>query len=220
MTANPDYHLNIFPSQQFESSEYVSGYLACLEDLAKVAQPTYQHQPSAIGIPAPFGISHGPNFYGGNSWMPPTVNHSTELVKWNYLEQSQSSGTNLVFVNELPPTVENSSAKSLARIAPHHVEPGNANADSRLGIDNPASNIKAPIRFVYYSVPKSGGIRTPSGQAGPQRRHRFKEAALAVKRRNVRKKGAACGLCGEQRVKASHCFREVTLILTVSSAML
>jgi hypothetical protein len=224
VAVNHGYHSNIFPSQQFQSSEYLSGYFGCFEDLTKVAQLTHQHrQLSATGTLAPFGTiesSHGSNFDGGNSQMPHTVNYSTELVTWNHHKQYQSSSTNFVFVNEPPPTVENPSANSLIGIVPRQIKSSNANADGHLRINDPANNVKAPIRFVYTSVPKSAGSRPPLGQAGPQRRHRSKEAALAVKRRNVRKKGAACGLCGEHRVKVSHCFRKTILVLTVSSAML
>jgi len=180
-----------------------------LEDLANVAQPAYQHQPSATDFPAPFGatqITHVPNFCGGNSWMPPADNPSTEFMEWNRHNQSQSSSTDLIFVNETPPTAESSSsANSLIRIAPHHDEPSNTNADSQLVKDKPDSNVKTPIRFVYVSVPNCAKTRTLSGQAGPRRQHQSKEA-LALTRRNVRKKGAACGLCGEQRVKASRWF--------------
>jgi hypothetical protein len=42
-------HMEVFQSQHFQGSEYVSGYLACLEDLTNASQLSQQVQTSSTG---------------------------------------------------------------------------------------------------------------------------------------------------------------------------
>jgi hypothetical protein len=188
-------HMNLSQSQYFHGSEYVSGYLACLEDLTNASQSKSDLQASSVGhFPTEF------NYYGESSRTPDISHQLTNFT--NPIEyETEFSNANLNFDNEVSQFKDNTSATSLVQTTSSQLEPINA---------------KNPLRFVYMSGSGTAKDRLSSGLVA-LRQQQSKEASLAVRRRIARKKGAACGICGEQKAKVSRRSYETTLYLTVSS---
>jgi hypothetical protein len=128
----------------------------------------------------------------------------TGFINPTWHKTTKFSGVNLDFINEASQCTDNALTTSLVRTTSGQPEPNSA---------------KDPFRFVYMSASSSAKGRLSSGVVA-LRRQQSKEASLAVRRRVIRKKGAACGICGEQKAKASRSSHETKLLLTVSSVTL
>lgn len=138
--------------------------------------------------------------------MQHRVDQTIELASWNDNGTSQPSNANYVFIHENPSAPKDTSPESPMKTPPHQIGRDNTNANGQLGLDVVAGRVKNPIRFVHSSGRNSSRNHTPSVVAVVQRRQKSKESALTLRRSIVRKLGAACGICGEQKTKASPCF--------------
>jgi len=216
----PRQHSHVPPSFQLQSSEYVSGYLACLEDLAESTQPVYHHQISATGGSVSFRTPTDTRLscsQAKNLRTLPITDEPTELVSLTQYDQFQRSKSNSILAHGQHPSIENSSANSIIEPVPRQNELSSTEEESNLNINSLDSNVQTQLRFVYYSIPNRSRDRLLAARPGFQQR--AKESTAIAKRKIIRKKGPACALCGEQKVKASYSCPEITLALIVSSVM-
>jgi hypothetical protein len=159
-------HMDVSQPQFFRGSEYVSGYLACLEDLANASQSKSDLQTSSIGQ-----FSTEFNYDSKSSRMPNTSNQLTDFT--NPMEyEMEFNNVNLNLDNEVSQFKHNTSAISLVQTTSSQLEPSSA---------------KNPLRFVYMSGSGTAKNRLSSGVVA-LRLQQSKEASLAVRRRVARKK--------------------------------
>jgi hypothetical protein len=135
-------HMDLSQSQYFHGSEYVSGYLACLEDLKNASQSKSDLQALSVGhFPTEF------DYNNQSSRIPDTSHPLTDFT--NPIEyETKFSNANLNFDNEVSQFKDNTSATSLVQTTSSNSNPSEPKIPFALFIC-PA---QAPPRIVSHQV--------------------------------------------------------------------
>ena len=187
------------------TSNFIAGYLACLEDQASVAESLL----SANHLPMhPTGPIH-------NNWCEmhgetPPVQIPVLIPSPGSAESHLQDQSALFQVKDSLPSFKKPSklrspSNALAKIDTSmgasqfsiHIPPTLATQGKQTN-----SN---PIQFIHTSVSTGPDGRTVLPRTS-SKRSLDSETQVPRKRTIIRKKGAACGLCGERKVKVGHAF--------------
>jgi hypothetical protein len=190
-------------SQPLPSSEYFSGYVACLNDFSILSQSGYQQWPSVEGPIAPntsFQQDQVAKIGKHGTCLPQTTQYSKEIDIIGTSDSSSLIRTGMEAAEMHNWAIQESPQYSREPL-PYH----RSDLDARIHPRNPNKIVKAkkPAQFIYMSFSKTTGEPLRIAIADSQQGYPSQEGHSVVRRKIDRKKGRACGLCGEKKVKAS-----------------